>query len=51
MKDFKNNNEKYIRQVKYVKPILTFEQLAEIINERIDFLEKAAKQIGYKKNF
>jgi len=49
MKDQKKNDEKSIRQVIYVKPILTFDQVVEIIDERIEILEYAAKEMQGKK--
>ena len=39
-----NNNEKKKESVIYVKPVLTYEQIVEIIDERIAIIEKAAKE-------
>ena len=47
-----NNNERQKRRVLYVKPILSYDQIVEIIDERIDIIEKAAaeKENKIKKN-
>ena len=39
------NRKKRGRQVIYIRPVLTFDQVAKIINERIDFMEKN-KELG-----
>ena len=49
MKEQKSNNEKNERQVIYVKPILTFDQVVEIIDERIRILDHAAKHMEEKR--
>ena len=41
----KNNKKRNRRQEVYVKPILTFAQVVEIINECIDNIEKKTKTI------
>ena len=38
------NNEKLKNQVVYVKPVLSFDQIVEIIDDRITFLDKVAKE-------
>ena len=40
----KSNNEKPRKQVIYVKPVLTYDQIVEIIDERIAFIEKVANK-------
>ena len=39
------NIKKKRRQAIYIRPVLTFDQVAKIINERIDFMEKN-KELG-----
>ena len=49
MKKLKSKNKKNILQVIYIKPILTFDQVIEINDERIEILERVAKQMEDKK--
>ena len=45
----KNTNSKENkRQVIYVKPVFTYEQVVEIIDERIEVFEKIAREIEEK---
>ena len=44
----KDHSEKNKRSVIYVKPILTFDQVVEIIDERIEILEQAARRMEKK---
>ena len=39
------NRKKKRRQAVYIRPVLTFDQVAKIINERIDIIEKK-KELG-----
>ena len=45
MKDNDNNNK---RQVIYVKPYYSYDQVVEIIDERIKILEKIAREMEEK---
>ena len=38
----KDHSEKNKKQVIYVKPVLSYDQIVEIIDERIEILEQAA---------
>ena len=49
MKKLESKNKKNILQVIYIKPILTFDQVIEINDERIEILERVAKQMEDKK--
>ena len=40
-----NNNESQKEPVIYVKPVLTYDQIVEIIDERIARIEEAAQQV------
>ena len=44
-----SNNEKQKEQVLNVKPVLSYDQIVEIIDERIAIIEKAAEQMEEKK--
>ena len=44
------DNENPKEPVIYVKPVLTYEQIVEIIDDRIAIIEKAAKEKGEKKD-
>ena len=46
MKEEDKNNK---RQVIYVKPIFNYDQVVEIIDERIELLEKIAQEMEDKK--
>ena len=44
MTEKKNNSKKQKEQVIYVKPVLTYDQIVEIIDDRIAIIEKAASE-------
>ena len=50
MDDKNDPAEKDKRPVIYVKPILTYDQIVEIIDERIEVLEQAAIDMEKKSN-